>query len=631
MHFAQPLWIISGILLCLALLIYLRFLEEKRAATLDKFVSIHLRTQLTQNVSNSRRTLKKIFLILAIFTCFIALARPQYGFKWVEVKRKGIDILFALDTSKSMLAEDIKPNRLERAKFAILDFVNQLEGDRVGLLPFAGSSFLMCPMTIDYQAFEQSLDAVDSKIIPKGGTDIASAIEGAETVLKNEANHKVLVLITDGENLQGEALAAAEEAAKNGMRIFTVGVGTQNGELVPLSINGKTTFVKDETGKFITSRLDEEMLTKIAEASDGIYAPLGNRGEGLETIYQKKLSLIPKQELGERRHKVPLERFEWAVAVAITLFIIEFLLGGRKAKPFQLPTFLQRRLLRRQKPTALVLLLLLISQVLPNNSQASVGETAYEAGDYLSASEYYSSALEKDPDNLTLHYNYGATAYKNNLYDDAITSFSTALKSNDVILQERAYYNRGNAHYQKGKESRQADPQLTIKQWEEALNSYQASLALQPDAKDAQFNHDLVKRNLEELKKQQEEQEKDNQGQEGDQKEKNQDQKNKDPQKSPPQDNQDNSPQQESKKQNEKDSPADPSPSQTEEGKNAAPSQQGDAKRQEDAANAERRKLGKMTKEEAEQLLNGLKNEEGNLNFVPAKNFKDNDTPRRDW
>ncbi len=331
-HFAQPFWILAGLTLCLGIIFFLRILQQQRQVQMERFAAAHLLGRLTRNISPRRRLLKKGLWLLALFCCFLALARPQYGFKWVEVKRKGIDILFVLDTSKSMLTEDIRPNRLERAKLAIIDFVSQLEGDRVGLLPFAGSAFLMCPLTIDYSAFEESLTTVNTTTIPRGGTDLAKAIAVAESSLSGNANYKILILLTDGENLEGDALAAATKAARNGMTIFTVGVGTTEGELIPLSANGPGQFVKDESGKFITSRLDEKALTAIADAAGGIYMPLGKNGEGLERIYQQKLSLIPKKELAEKKHKEPLERFSWPLGSAILLLMVEFVISGRKSE-----------------------------------------------------------------------------------------------------------------------------------------------------------------------------------------------------------------------------------------------------------------------------------------------------------
>jgi Ca-activated chloride channel homolog len=656
-QFAQPLWIAVGLLCCISLYVAQRILQKKRQKALDQFVSPTLRAQLTQNVSTRRRGAKISLFLLSVFCCFLALARPQYGFKWVEVKHKGIDILFALDTSKSMLAEDIKPNRFERSKLAIMDFVNQLEGDRVGVLPFAGSAYLMCPLTLDYNAFEQSLNAIDTSVIPVGGTDIATAIEETTTILDNDANHKFLILITDGENLEGDTIKAAEEAAKKGMKIFTVGVGTTEGELIPITVNGKSGFRKDDTGKFITSRLDETTLTKIAEATDALYVPLGRNGEGLETIYSEQLSLIPKEEIAERRKKVPLERFEWPVAAAILFLIIEFMLGGRKSAPLKLSFSLSLKNGKASKQASAALLAILLFSV-TDSSQASVGETAFENEDYLTASEYYTEALEKDPTNVKLHYNYGTTAYKNNLYDDAIASFNTALKSKDLELQERAYYNRGNAQYKKGAETQQADPQATLKQWKEAAESYKASLELAPDAKDSGHNLKLVEKKIEELEKQQEQQK--NQDKEDqpkdDKQDQNQENKNENQQDQDKKEQKDNKEQQErdtSQQENQKQDEQNSEQKQGEENKKqeqqqpeekqeakeekkqAAGSENKDRERDkepEDAAtaSAERRELGKMTEEEAKQLLDGLKSEEDNLNFIPVAPEKDKKT-RRDW
>ncbi|RUM38460.1 MAG: hypothetical protein DSY57_02535, partial [Desulfobulbus sp.] len=246
-HFARPIWLIAGALICCTILVLLWMNTSRRQKRRTRFASEKMWRQLTANVSKTRRRLKTMLMLAAVFCCFAALARPQYGERWIDVKQKGIDILIGLDVSHSMLAPDVRPNRLTRAKLAIRDFVDRLDGDRVGLLPFAGTSFLMCPLTTDYNAFNESLDAVTPASIPVGGTNIAEVITKAETILHNESNYKILILVTDGENLQGKALAAAKEAAKQKMTIYTVGVGTKAGELVPDAMN-KGGFIKDENG-----------------------------------------------------------------------------------------------------------------------------------------------------------------------------------------------------------------------------------------------------------------------------------------------------------------------------------------------------------------------------------------------
>lgn len=640
MQFAQPIWIFIGLFLSTGLLFLAHLLQKKRLAALEKFAASQLLGRLTRHVSPTRRTMKNVILVLAVFLLFVALARPQYGYKWIEVKRKGIDILFALDTSKSMLATDIKPNRLQRARFGIMDFVSQLQGDRIGLLPFAGSGYLMCPLTLDYDAFTHSLNTITTDIIPKGGTNISAVIEEAQKVLDNDANHKILVLLTDGENLQGDAIQAAEQAQKNGMTIYTVGVGTPGGELIPLSGKNKGAgFVKDEAGKYVTSKLDEEALTAIAEATEGMYVPLGNSGEGLAQIYQQKLELIPKEELAERRHKVPLERFSWPLTAAIVLLFIEFLIPERKSThTLSFPKVITagRRIKKHIVP---LIFFAIITMLQPPDIQASEAEIEYSRENFLKASELYTEMLKATPDDPALHFNYGAAAYKNNMYDEAIASFSQALKGDDLTLQEKAYFNRGNAHYQKGVESQQADPKATVEQWEQALKSYDGALKLNPDDSRAGENKVFVQKKLEELQ-QQLEQQKENQHNEQDQNQENSENK-EEGEKEQQQDQQQATEDQsgadnDTGEQNSPDEYDDQEQNTEEPGnqeqqpeanranqQNVSPEDQ-DAEAQ---RALERRELGKMTQEEAENLLNALKNEEGELNFVPGGQ----EPVRRDW
>lgn len=647
--FANPLWLLGGGITLVLLIILYKGIRSRRQQELQRFAASHLLGKLCGNVSPERRLIKKSFIIAAVVCCFVALARPQYGSKWIDVKRKGIDILFAVDTSKSMLAEDVRPNRLKRAKFAILDFVGQLEGDRVGLMPFAGSAFLMCPMTIDYSAFESSLDAVDTTIIPRGGTDLATAISEAESILSNEANHKILVLITDGENLEGDVFKAAQAAAEKGMTIYSVGVGTSEGELIPLNRNGKAGFVKDASGKFITSQLDETSLAKIAEITGGLYVPLGASGEGLQTIYQEKLSLIPKEDLAEKRHKVPLERFVWPLGAAIVLLMFEFMVGGRKStRSLRIPFIKTAGRRKKQNVTAALLLFFALGFTV-QQAEASKGEDAYSEGDFITAATFYDEQLQKSPNDARLHFNYGTAAYKNNMYEDAAKAFSAALKSDDLGLQEESYYNRGNALFQRGNETLQTDPQHTIEMWEQAVSSFDGSLQLNSMNDDASYNLELVKKKLEELKKQQEEQDQEQKDQEQQDKEESQDQKQDKEQKGDQsqqdsqeqqdkqqdssaanQDQQDDKEGEQGQQQNEEAGQEgeeeqarqnETAPGDEEEQQEAAQEAQQAAEEKEQQARArdqERRLQGRMTSEEARQLLNSLKDEEGELNFVPS-------------
>ncbi|SHO43143.1 VWA domain-containing protein [Desulfopila aestuarii] len=640
LQFAQPYWLLAGLILSGATLLLLHMLQQKRQATLEKFAGAQLLGRLTRHVSTTRRRLKNILLILGIFLLFAALARPQYGSTWIEVKRKGIDILFALDTSNSMLAEDTKPNRLQRARLGIMDFVAKLEGDRIGLMPFAGTGYLMCPLTLDYDAFNNSLGTITTDIIPLGGTNISKVIEEAESVLKNDANHKVLILLTDGENLEGDAIQTAKAAKEKGMTIYTVGVGTASGELIPLPGTGKAGFVKDETGKYVTSKLDEKSLTEIAEVTGGIYAPLGNSGEGLQTIYQQKLQLIPKEELMERRQKVPIERFSWPLAAAIFLLFLEYLLPERKSGLKLSLSGIASAGRRIKKLVPMVFLALALGST-PQRALASAAEDAYNSGDYLKAAELYNRALKEHPDDPQLHYNLGTTAYKNNLHDEAIAAFNEALKSDDLSLQEKAYYNRGNALFQKGAESQQGNPQLTKEKWQEALDSFDGALHLDPEDALARENRAYVAKKLEELDKQmqqnqQQNNEKQDQQQKQNEDDNGQDNKPSDDQQQKQQQSSDDQQQQEQKDNAQpKDQQADqesggdkdkeqPQPATSQDKEQDATAADQDAEQNRDN---KRRELGQMTREEAENLLNALKNEEGELNFVP----RGERSVERDW
>ncbi len=646
MNFAQPSWLLAGLVSCIVVGLIFRTMEKRRLVQLERFASHQLIGKLTRNLSRSRRGYKNGFFILAIFLLFTALARPQYGYEWVDVKRKGIDLLFALDTSKSMLAEDIKPNRLKRAHFAILDFVQRLEGDRVGLLPFAGSSFLMCPLTMDYEAFEQSLGAVTTDIIPRGGTNIAGVIEAASKVLTNGANHKILIILTDGENLEGDARTAAEKYAQEGLTIYTVGVGTSGGELIP-AVGGKG-FVKDSSGKYVTSKLDEATLTTIAELTGGIYAPLGGAGQGLETIYQQKLSLIPKEELSERRHKVPIDRFEWPLAAALFFLALELLLSERR-RGGKRPLFrIFKESLKKKKVISSVVALLFLT--MQQGAKASPGEEAFEAGDYLGAAEYYQQQLELSPNSSDLQYNYGVSSYKNNMYDDAIQAFNQALESEDLELQKKSYFNLGNSHFQKGVESQQGDAKATVEEWKQAITSMDAVLELNPGDEMAQNNREVIQKQLEKLEEQiKEQQNQDNQeqqdqeGQEdrsesGEQQQgqgqEDQQQEAKDKGGGDSGENQKQNPESAAREEdeNEKQSGTEnstESPEPINQGEEASGAEDKNAEEQAEQ-DALRQQQGKMTKEEAERLLNALKNEEGELNFIPSGGAADKEI-EKDW
>jgi Ca-activated chloride channel family protein len=274
-------------------------------------------------------------LVLAVSLMLFSLARPQWGFEWQEVKRSGIDVLIAIDVSKSMLATDVKPNRLERSKFAVKDMVKKLSGDRIGLVAFAGTAFLQCPMTIDYNGFLLALDDLNTDTIPRPGTSMTGAIRQALEAFKGpDKKYKTLVIITDGEDFEGDALKAAAQAAAEGMKIYCVGVGTSEGELIPAGYEGGgRTYLADKSGNIVKTRLNEELLKKIAISTGGSYVRATQRDFGLGLLYDKSISQIEKRDIESKMKRRYEERYQIFLAAALALLFLEGLISERRRVP----------------------------------------------------------------------------------------------------------------------------------------------------------------------------------------------------------------------------------------------------------------------------------------------------------
>jgi Ca-activated chloride channel family protein len=331
MTFAHPhlLWLL--LVFPSAMLVFFWWSWRKRQALMAQFIQSRLLAGLVAGISPVRQKLRLGGLVLAVACLIIALARPQWGFTWQEVKQRGVDIVVAIDTSKSMLAQDVAPNRLERAKLAALDLMQQAKSDRLGLVAFAGNAFLQCPLTIDDAAFRQSVEALDVNTIPQGGTALAEAIETALTAYKEQDNHKVLVLMTDGEDHDSGALEAAKKAAEAGLRIYTIGIGTPEGELLQVKdVNGRPDYIRDENGNVVKSHLNEQLLREIAGTSEGcFYLPL--RGaKTVDALFEQGLSRLPKSEHEEKLVKQYQERYHWPLGLAVLLLVTEMLLPERK-------------------------------------------------------------------------------------------------------------------------------------------------------------------------------------------------------------------------------------------------------------------------------------------------------------
>jgi Ca-activated chloride channel homolog len=347
MSFANPpmLWIMLATLPLLVAFLWWSW--RRRQQLIRQFVRSRLLAFLTVGVSRNRQKIRLVLQVLTVAFLLLALARPRWGFVWEEARQKGLDIVVVFDTSRSMLATDLAPNRLARAKLAVLDLIQVAKSDRLGLVPFAGTSFLMCPLTFDDDAFRQSVDILEVDTLPQGGTALAGAIDTALTAFREGDNYKAIVLMTDGEDHENGSVDAAAKAAATGVRVFTIGVGTVEGEVLPEPQAKGGGYIKDDEDKVVKSRLNEPLLQSIATSGHGFYLPL--RGaQTMETLYARGLSpLLPKTvtrdsgRKGEPSVKLiqrPQERFQWPLALALVCLVVELFVPDRKPQPRAVPS-----------------------------------------------------------------------------------------------------------------------------------------------------------------------------------------------------------------------------------------------------------------------------------------------------
>jgi Ca-activated chloride channel family protein len=320
------LWVIP------VMVVFYVYAFRKRDKMLALFCSRELVGELVPDFKKGRRLIKTLLILLGISLGIFALTRPQWGFHWEEMKRVGVDIIVAIDVSESMLAEDVKPNRLERAKREIIDLIEMLEGDRIGLIAFAGTNFVQCPLTLDYGACKMFLDYIDTDLIPVPGTAIAEAIRTSlKSFSKRERKSKALILITDGEDHEGEPIDAAVEAKKEGIKIFTIGVGGEGGAPIPLK-DGSGGFKKDRKGDMVITHLDEVTLQKIALETGGSYVRSVTGDMDLDKIYQEGIKQhVEQKQLKSTRKRRWEERFQWFIFFALLFVSVEFFISERRA------------------------------------------------------------------------------------------------------------------------------------------------------------------------------------------------------------------------------------------------------------------------------------------------------------
>lgn len=328
-RFAHPEYL-YGLLALVPLAALYVLAARRRAAALSRFGEPVLLAGLVQSPGKYRRGAKFALVSLALAFIVVGLANPQIGTKMEEVRREGVDAMILLDVSNSMRAEDITPNRLDHAKQNISRMLEKLENDRVGLVVFAGQSYLQLPLTTDYAAVRLVLNTIDTDVVPVPGTAVGSAIDLAmESFIAGERKHKVMILISDGENHEDDALGAARKAKEEGVVIHAVGMGSPEGSPIPFYENGAVAgFRKDADGSVVLSRLNEGMLREVAAAGGGVYVRATNRQGEFDEIFGR-IAAMEKKEFGARVFTDYEDRFQVFLGVALVLLLLELLLAER--------------------------------------------------------------------------------------------------------------------------------------------------------------------------------------------------------------------------------------------------------------------------------------------------------------
>ena len=521
-------WVLNALWLLPLVVALFWWSEQRRKSAIGRIVAPKLRALLAGNASPLRRWFRSVCVVGALGLLVIALAGPRLGYDTLEVPHRGRDVIIAMDVSRSMLAPDVVPTRLDRAKLFAEDLIGELGSDRIGLVAFAGSAFLQAPLTLDHGAVLAALDELDTTVIPKGGTNLAEAIGTADDAFgKAEGFSRAVVIVSDGEELSEDGVAAAKKAAGQGVRIFTVGVGSPEGSEIP---DGAGEFIRDpDTQKIVNSRLDESRMKEIAEATGGFYTRLDDGAAG--RIAADGIGKMQEADITANSSRRPIERYQWPLGAAIGLLVLQALVGERRRR--------------------LAAAMFAVGAFCTAGAEAApAGIEAYEQGNYEKAREAFESRLRMEPNAPELQLNAGTAAYRLKDYAKASQYFSRAALTEDPAIRSVAEYNFANTLFRQGEG--QQDKEKKATDWKEAIAKYDAALKSRPDYKEAKENKERVEQLLKELEKEQKQDEKKQDQQKQDQQQQQEDQQKQEQQKEDQQ-QQNQQQQQDQQKQDQKD------------------------------------------------------------------------------
>lgn len=517
-YLAQPLYLLLILLIPLMFISYW-LMRRWRKRRIARFGDPDLVSSLAPLVPRRKGWLKLTLLSLALLFFAIGMARPQLGAILKEKQVKGAEIMVVLDVSNSMLAEDYSPNRLERAKLAISKLVDELQGDRIGLIIFAGESFVQLPVTSDYVSAKIFLNSITTESVPVQGTAMGDAIRTAIKSFTSESeNSRAIILITDGENHEDDPVSAAKDAVDMGARVFCIGVGSPEGKPIPMDGG----LLKDNDGNIVVTRLDEKTLRDVASAGRGLYVRAGNTEFGLNPVIDEIRSLDAKDFQSVVFEEYD-EQYMYFFAIALIFMLIEFMISDTRNR---------RSLFGRGKGMVAVLILMLASPVMlqaqSDRSEVRAGNREFKKGEFREAELDYKRALEEDSTSVTAKYNLGNALYKTESYSEAelyLKGLGDSLKSVSASKASDCFHNSGNLA-------------LKQKKYQEAVDAYKESLRLEPDNFETKSNLAYAQKMLKEQQQQQQQQQQNQQDNQNQQDQNQQQNQNQDQQDNRDQDNQ---------------------------------------------------------------------------------------------
>ena len=503
----ELLWLLVTIPVFVAA--YIIYTHRKRRQ-LAEFGDPELMEALMPNASRVRPTVKFSILMVALAFLIVAAARPQFGQSETTQKREGIEAIVALDISNSMLAEDVAPNRLDRAKQMLSKLMDNMVDDKVGLVVFAGDAFVQLPITCDYVSAKMFLNSIKPELIKTQGTAIGQALSTSIRCFGEQSDaSRAIILITDGENHEDDAVAVAKRAKEAGIQVLVVGIGKPEGSPIPMP--GSHDFRRDREGNVVVSRLNEEMCREIAQAGGGIYVRCDNTNSATKAI-QKELDKLATQEIETQVFTDYNEQFQSFALIALLLLVIDFFIFNRKNKMITKWDIFGDST-RRHVAMTMLLLVSLSTFAQREASDIRKGNHDYKGQNFTEAEVDYRRALETNKNSYEAHYNLGDALFKQDKYADAQAEFETAAKLLDKKEDKSRYakvmHNIGNCNFAQ-------------QNYGQAVAAYQESLRANPKDNDTRYN--LVKAMQLLQQQQQQQQQQQNQDQQQQQQEQQQQQ-----------------------------------------------------------------------------------------------------------